>query len=78
MTRNLAAAAEGLPFRAGTFAAFIGDAQLAKHRALLTSQDLTGTGLGLKLQALIESCRVQLLQRILARFCQGLGDQTTG
>ena len=53
LTRNLAAAAEGLPFRAGTFAAFIGDAQLAKHRALLTSQDLTGTGLGLKLQALL-------------------------
>ena len=53
LTRNLAAAAEGLPFRAGTFAAFIGDAQLAKHRALLTSQDLTETGLGLKLQALL-------------------------
>ena len=53
LTRNLAAAADGLPFRAGTFAAFVEDAQAAKHRAPVTSQDLAGTGLGLKLQALL-------------------------
>ena len=53
LTRNLASAAEGLPFRTGIFATFIEDAQLAKHGAFLTSQDLTGTGLGLKLQGLL-------------------------
>ena len=53
LKRNLAAAASGLPFRAGTFAPFIEDAQAARHRAPLTSQDLAGTGLGLKLQALL-------------------------
>jgi predicted exporter len=53
LTRNLAAAADGLPFRAGTFAAFVEDAQAAKRRAPLTAQDLAGTGLGLKLRALL-------------------------
>ena len=53
LKRDLAAAAEGLPFRAGTFAAFVEDAQEAKRRAPVTSQDLAGTGLGLKLQALL-------------------------
>ena len=53
LKRNLAAAVEGLPFRAGTFAPFVEDAQAAKHRAPLTSRDLAGTGLGLKLQALL-------------------------
>ncbi len=53
LTRNLAAAAEGLPFRAGTFTPFVEDAQVAKRRGLLTVQDLAGTGLGLKLQALL-------------------------
>jgi len=53
LTRNLAAAAYGLPFRAGTFAPFVEDAQAAKRRAPVTSQDLQGTGLGLKLQSLL-------------------------
>lgn len=53
LTRNLAAAANGLPFRAGTFAAFVEDAQAAKRWAPVTSRDLMGTGLGLKLQALL-------------------------
>ncbi len=53
LTRNLAAAANGLPFRAGTFAAFVEDAQAAKRRAPVTSRDLMGTSLGLKLQALL-------------------------
>ncbi len=53
LTRNLAAAADGLPVRAGIFAAFVEDAQAAKRRAPVTSQDLMGTGLGLKLQALL-------------------------
>ncbi len=53
LKRNLATAANGLPFRAGTFAAFIEDAQASRHRAPLSSQDLAGTGVGLKLQALL-------------------------
>ncbi len=53
LKRNLAAAAQGLPFRSGTFAPFIEDAQAAKHSAPVSAQDLAGTGLGLKLQALL-------------------------
>ncbi|MEO8156901.1 MAG: MMPL family transporter [Betaproteobacteria bacterium] len=53
LQRNLTAAAHGLPFRAGTFAPFIADAQQAKRRAPLTAQDLSGTGLALKLQSLL-------------------------
>jgi len=53
LKRNLAQAEAGLPFRAGTFAPFIEDAQEAKRRAPLTDHDLAGTGLGLKLQALL-------------------------
>ena len=53
LKRNLADAAAGLPFRRGTFAHFVEDAQEAKRRAPLTAQDLGGTGLGLKLQALL-------------------------
>jgi len=53
LKRNLAAAAHGMPFRPGTFAPFVDDAQAAKQRAPLTAQDLAGTGLGLKLQSLL-------------------------
>lgn len=53
LTHNLAAAAYGLPFRPGTFTPFIEDAQEAKRRGPLTAQDLAGTGLGLRLQALL-------------------------
>ena len=53
LTRNLAVAAHGLPFRAGIFAAFVEEAQAAKHQARITSRDLAGTGLALKLQALL-------------------------
>jgi predicted exporter len=53
LKRNLAAAAHGMPFRAGTFAPFVEDAQAAKRLAPLTAQDLAGTGLGLKLQSLL-------------------------
>ena len=53
LKRNLADAAAGLPFRRGTFAHFVEDAQEAKRRGPLTAQDLAGTGLGLKLQALL-------------------------
>ena len=53
LKRNLADAAAGLPFRRGTFALFVEDAQEAKRRAPLTTQDLAGTGLSLKLQALL-------------------------
>jgi predicted exporter len=57
LKRNVAVAAQGLPFRAGTFAPFIDDAQAAKRRAPVTAQDLAGTGLGLKLQALLAQRR---------------------
>ena len=53
LKKNLASAANGLPFRAGIFAPFVADTQEAKQRALVTAQDLAGTGLGLKLQALL-------------------------
>jgi len=53
LARNLAAAARELPFRSGTFAPFLEEAQTVKRRAPLTAQDLAGTGLGLKLQALL-------------------------
>jgi predicted exporter len=53
LKRNLARAADGLPFRADTFAPFIEDAQEAKRRPPVTDRDLAGTGLGLKLQALL-------------------------
>ena len=53
LQRNLSAAAQGLPFRAGSFSPFIADAQAAKHRPLLTSRDLAGSGLGLKLQGML-------------------------
>jgi predicted exporter len=53
LTHNLAAAARGLPFRAGTFAPFVADAEAAKIRAPLSAQDLAGTGLDLKLQSLL-------------------------
>ena len=57
LKRNLADAAVGLPFRRGTFAPFVEDAQEAKRRAPLTTPDLAGTGLGLKLQALLTQRR---------------------
>jgi len=53
LRRNLSAAAQSLPFRAGIFAPFIADAQEVKHRPLLTAHDLAGSGLGLKLQGLL-------------------------
>jgi predicted exporter len=53
LARNLAAATKDLPLRSGTFAPFIADAQAAKVRTPLDAQDLAGTGLALKLQALL-------------------------
>ncbi len=53
LARNLSAAAQGLPFKAGTFAPFLADAQAARRAAPVTAQDLAGTGLGLKLQSLL-------------------------
>ncbi|HEX4986518.1 MAG TPA: MMPL family transporter [Burkholderiales bacterium] len=50
---NLAQAAAGLPFRAGTFAPFLEDAQAAAAQAPVTDRDLAGTGIALKLQALL-------------------------
>lgn len=53
LARNLAAATANLPLRSGIFAPFIADAQAEKHRAPLIPQDLAGTALALKLQALL-------------------------
>src|SRR4051812_19766848 len=55
LKRNLSVAAQRLPFRAGSFAPFIADAEAAKHRPLLAAQDLAGSGLGLKLQSLLST-----------------------
>jgi len=53
LAHNVAAASAGLPFRPGTFAPFIADAQATKQRAPLEAQDLAGTAFALKLQALL-------------------------
>jgi predicted exporter len=53
LNRNIAEAAKGLPFRAGVFAPFIEDMAAAKGRPPLSRQDLQGTALALKLDALL-------------------------
>jgi predicted exporter len=53
LARNLAAGRQETAVRSGTFAPFLEEAQTVKRRAPLTAQDLAGTGLGLKLQALL-------------------------
>ncbi|HXF17519.1 MAG TPA: MMPL family transporter, partial [Burkholderiales bacterium] len=53
LERNLSIAMQRLPFRSGTFAPFVEDAQAARHQPALTAQDLAGSGLGLKLQGLL-------------------------
>ncbi|HEV8260958.1 MAG TPA: MMPL family transporter [Burkholderiales bacterium] len=82
LRRDLAKAAEGLPFRAGTFAPFVEEAQTAKRRPALVRADLRGTALALKLEALLAQRRAQwfamlplrgvadaaALERGLARF----------
>ncbi len=59
LRRNLAEAAAGLPFRAGTFAPFVEEAQTAKRQPALTRADLHGTALALKLEALLAQRRAQ-------------------
>jgi predicted exporter len=56
---SLAEAAAGLPFRAGTFAPFIEEAQTAKRQPALVRADLHGTALALKLEALLAQRRAQ-------------------
>ena len=59
LRRDLAKAAEGLPFRAGTFAPFVEEAQSAKRQPALVRADLQGTALALKLEALLAQRRTQ-------------------
>lgn len=53
LARNLSAAVNDQPFRAGTFAPFLEDAREAKTRPPVVMQDLAGTGLAIKLQSLL-------------------------
>ncbi|HLU76294.1 MAG TPA: MMPL family transporter [Burkholderiales bacterium] len=50
---RLAEAATGLPFQSGLFEPFISDVQQARNAPPLTPQSLAGTGLELKLKALL-------------------------
>ncbi|HKQ26630.1 MAG TPA: MMPL family transporter [Burkholderiales bacterium] len=59
LRRDLASAAEGLPFRAGTFVPFIAETQAAKKQPALMRSDLQGTALALKLEALLAHRRGQ-------------------
>ena len=59
LRRDLASAAEGLPFRAGTFVPFIAETQTAKKPPALVRSDLQGTALALKLEALLAHRRGQ-------------------
>lgn len=59
LRRDLAEAAEGLPFRAGVFAPFVDEAQTAKRQPALARADLQGTALALKLEALLAQRRAQ-------------------
>jgi predicted exporter len=59
LRRDLAKAAAGLPFRAGVFAPFLEDAQMAKRHPALTRADLHGTALALKLEVLLAQRRSQ-------------------
>lgn len=54
---ELARAARGLPFRADAFSPFLEEAALARQSALLTRADLAGTGLALRLEALLAQRR---------------------
>jgi predicted exporter len=59
LRRDLAKAAEGLPFRAGVFTPFVEEAQAAKRQPALVRADLQGTALALKLEALLVQRRAQ-------------------
>jgi predicted exporter len=53
LAQRIAEAARGLPFRAGLFEPFVQDVAKARQAALLRPADLAGTGLRLKLDALL-------------------------
>lgn len=53
LSRSIAEAAGGLPFRAGVFAPFVADVAKARTGPLLRPTDLAGTGLHVKLEALL-------------------------
>lgn len=57
LRRDLARAAQGLPFRADVFAPFLEEAEAARRAAALTRADLEGSGLGLKVDALLAQRR---------------------
>jgi predicted exporter len=53
LKRNLAKAVQGTPFQPGSFAPFLEEAGAAAKGPLLTRADLAGTGLGIKVDALL-------------------------
>ncbi len=57
LRRNLERASRGLPFRSDVFAPFFEDVEAARQAAPLTRKDLDGTGLALKLEALLPQRR---------------------
>ncbi|MFN0038874.1 MAG: MMPL family transporter [Burkholderiales bacterium] len=57
LENNLRQAAAGLPFRAGSFAPFLQEAALARQAKPLGREDLQGTVLALKIEALLVSRR---------------------
>jgi len=57
LRRDLVRAAQGLPFRADAFPPFLDEAEAARRAAPLSRADLEGTGLGLKVEALLAQRR---------------------
>ena len=53
LTKRIAEAARGLPFRAGLFEPFLQDVAKAREAPLVRPADLAGTGLQLRLEALL-------------------------
>ncbi len=53
LAKRVAEAARGLPFRAGLFEPFLQDVAKAREAALVRPADLAGTGLQLRLEALL-------------------------
>jgi predicted exporter len=54
LARNLDAAMQGSPFRAGAFDPFLRDVAAARDAPPLTARDLAGTALGLRLRSLLD------------------------
>ena len=83
LAQRVAEAARGLPFRAGLFEPFLQDVAQARQAPLLRPADLAGTGLRLRLEALLSPAPGRLGRRaaVARRYrCQlrGSGAASTG